>query len=188
MPKRVYIIHGWEATPEANWFSWLKSELENRGFKVTVPAMPDTEQPILEKWLKYLEKLVGEVDLNTYLVGHSLGVITILRFLETLPTSQKVGGAVLVAGFSETIGFDELASFFTAPLDYDKVKNSVNKIVAINSDNDQYVSLRNGEIIRDKLGAELIVVHQGGHLNLDNGYAEMPVALEALLKISGNNL
>ncbi len=184
MPKRVFIIHGWEATPEANWFPWLKNELENRGFNVTVSAMPDSERPILEKWLKYLDKLVGEVDSDTYFVGHSLGVITILRFLEALPNGQRVGGAVFVSGFSETIGINELSGFFVTPLAYGKVKSSVDKIIAINSDNDQYVSLRNGEIIRDRLGAELIVVHQGGHLNLDNGYAQMPLALEAILKIA----
>ncbi len=183
--KRVFIIHGWEATPESNWFPWLKSELENRGFKATVPAMPDSERPILEKWLKYLDKLVGEVDSDTYFVGHSLGAITILRYLEALPSGQIAGGAVLVSGFPEAIGFNELASFFATPLAYGKVKNSVNKIIAINSDNDPYVPLRNGEIIRDKLGVELIVVNGGGHLNLDNGYAQMPIALEALLKITG---
>jgi predicted alpha/beta hydrolase family esterase len=31
--KRVIIIHGWEASPESNWFPWLKNELEKKGIR-----------------------------------------------------------------------------------------------------------------------------------------------------------
>ncbi len=185
MTKRVFIIHGWEGTPKANWFPWLKIELEDRGFKVQVPAMPHTKKPKLAEWLSYLQKTVGQPDENTYFVGHSLGVITILRFLESLPYSQKVSGAVLVAGFPEPIGYKELNSFFADFVDYHKIKNSVNKLVAIHSDNDPYVPLENGEILRDKLGAKLIVISMAGHFNKDDGFTELPAALESLLEITG---
>jgi len=34
MSKRVFLIHGWEGSPEEGWRPWLKKELEKRGFKV----------------------------------------------------------------------------------------------------------------------------------------------------------
>ncbi len=180
--KRVFIIHGWEGTPQSNWFPWLKNQLEKRGFEATVPAMPNTNHPIFSEWLTHLQKIIGNVDENTYLVGHSLGVIAILKYLEALLPEQKIGGAVMVAGFSESIGIKETENFFATPLNYEKIKNSAEKFIAINSDNDPYVPLKKGEILRDKLGAELIVVSKGSHLNEGAGFTELPVVLENILK------
>jgi len=115
--KKVIIIHGWEGSPQSNWFPWLKKELEAKGFVVEVPIMPDTMNPTLENWLAHLKKVAGEPNENTYFVGHSLGVITILRYLESLE-DKKVGGVVLVAGFPEPIGYEEINTFFVKPLDY----------------------------------------------------------------------
>jgi predicted alpha/beta hydrolase family esterase len=46
------------------------------------------------------------------------------------------------------------------------------------------VPLKKGEILRDKLGADLIVVPKGSHLNEGAGFTELPIVLENLLKIS----
>ncbi len=81
MQKRVFIIHGWEGSPQGDWFPWLKKELETKSFVVEVPIMPDTMHPTLEGWLGHLKKITGEPNENTYFIGHSLGVITILRYL-----------------------------------------------------------------------------------------------------------
>lgn len=79
MKKRVFLIHGWEGYPEEGWRLWLKKELEQRGFKVIMPAMPDTATPTMEKWVPFLTQIVGNPDEQTYFIGHSLGCITILR-------------------------------------------------------------------------------------------------------------
>ncbi len=47
--KRVIIVHGWEASPEGGWRPWLRKELEDRGFEVHVPAMPDTNNPKIKE-------------------------------------------------------------------------------------------------------------------------------------------
>jgi len=193
--KRIFIIHGWEGKPDSNWFPWLKQELEKKGLEVFIPQMPHADKPIMSEWLLHLQEIIGEPDENTFLVGHSLGVIAILRYLESLPADKKIGGAVLVAGFPEPIAYEELNSFFTAPLDYEaiasclsaeeKVKSGAGKIVAINSDNDPYVPLEQGEIMRDKLGAKLIVVSNAGHLNAEDGFTKLPVVLDEILRIVG---
>ena len=183
MNKRVFIVHGYGAVPGDNWFPWLKKELKAKGFKAEVPEMPDTDNPTLKSWLGHLQQVVGKCDENTYLVGHSLGTITILRFLEDLPKDQKAGGIVLVGGFSESLDFKPLETFTEKPLDYEKVKKSTGKIVAINSTDDQSVPFRFGEIIRDKLDAELIVLNGAGHINAESGYFKLPEALDAILKM-----
>src|SRR3989338_6493172 len=92
MTKRAFIIHGWDGYPDEGWFPWLKAELEKNGFQVHVPAMPESAEPKIETWVSHLSKAVGDVDENTYFVGHSIGCQTILRFLESLPADKKVGG------------------------------------------------------------------------------------------------
>ena len=79
------------------WFPWLKRELEERGFQVFIPHLPDSDKPRIEKWIPALADAVGTADANTYFVGHSMGCQAIARYVETL--DQKIGGAVFVAGF-----------------------------------------------------------------------------------------
>lgn len=183
--KRVFIIHGWEGSPQGDWFPWLQKELEIKGFIVETPVMPDTMYPTLGGWLAHLKKIAGEPDENTYFVGHSLGVITILRYLESLTEDKKIGGIVLVAGFPEPIDYEEINSFFVKPLDYQRVKKVVGKIIAIHSDNDPDVSLKNGDILKEKLGANLIIIPNAGHLNAEFGFTELPVVFRAVLEIAG---
>jgi uncharacterized protein len=101
--KRVIIVHGYTGDSSKNWFPWLKAELEKLGVSVTVPQMPNTNAPVLTEWLPHLQATVGAPDTETYLVGHSLGCPTILRYLESLKNGEKTGGALLVAGFAEPL-------------------------------------------------------------------------------------
>jgi len=180
--KQVFIIHGWGGNPQGNWFPWLQTELEKRGVQVVVPAMPNPSHPQMDEWLGFLDKVVGKVDENTFFVGHSLGCITILRYLERLKDG-RIGGTVLVAGFSESIGIPELDSFFETPVDYETVKERCDTFIAINSDNDSFVPLDKAQILKDKLNAHLTIIHQGGHLNKDAGYVEFPLVVEEIVKM-----
>jgi predicted alpha/beta hydrolase family esterase len=177
--KKAFLVHGWGGSSESSWRPWLKKELEKKGFSVSVPAMPDTEHPKMDAWVKQLAKTVGTPGKDCYFVGHSLGCITILRYLESL--KGKVGGVVLVAGFSDNLGFKEIDSFFVKPLDWEKIRSRCRRFVAIHSITDRYVPLRHGKIFRDKLGAETIVVKKMGHFSR---VKELPVVLEAVMKIS----
>lgn len=82
--RRVVIVHCWEGYPKYCWYPQTKKELEEKGFKVEVPAMPETALPELKKWLLKLSKVIKKSDENLFLVGHSLGCITIMRYLESL--------------------------------------------------------------------------------------------------------
>ena len=59
-----------------------------------VPAVQlRAEHPFLDEWLGYMHKHIHNPDRKTFLVGHSLGCIAILRYLESL-NEQRIGGAV----------------------------------------------------------------------------------------------
>ena len=110
--KKAIIIHCWEGVPDYCWYPWLKKELEAKGFEVVVPAMPETELPKQALWVPKMQELIGEPDEDLILVGHSIGCISILRYLETLKEGQKIGGAVLVEGFTDDLGFEEIKNYF----------------------------------------------------------------------------
>ncbi len=182
---RVFLIHGWEGHPDGAWRPWLKKQLEQRSFEVAALSMPDTNHPKLGSWVPHLARSVGTPDENTYLVGHSAGCITILRYLETLKPCQQIGGAVLVAGFTDNLGYKELDSFFQTPLDWKTIKSHCKKFVAIHSDNDPYVPLRHSEIFKKNLNAETVVEHDKKHYGEDDGITKLPPALKAVLRLSG---
>lgn len=185
--KRVIIIHGWKAAPEMHWFPWLKQELEKRGFAVAVPAMPDTDKPYRKEWVCKIGDTVGEADEKTFLVGHSLGTVAILKYLETLPAGQKIGGAVLVASFSEPFPNmpRELDNFFAGgKINYVKISSSAGKFAVISSDNDPFVPLRYGEFLSDKLNAAFLIMPSAGHIRQDEGFVQFPEALRSVVEIS----
>lgn len=184
--KKIFLIHGWRGTPEGGWRPWLRKELEKRGLSVFVPAMPDTNNPNVNAWLKKLTETVGTPDKNCFLVGHSLGCITILRYLETLKKNQEIGGAVLVAGRSYSLGKKATETFFKTLPDWKKIRTHCKKFIAIHSDNDYYVPLEESETFRKNLGAEIVLKPGMKHFTGEDGVTELPAALEAVLKLAGS--
>lgn len=184
MVKRLVLVHGWEGNPFDGWKSWLKSEVLKMGFKFIAPPMPGGKHPILQEWLNVLSSEVGNVDNETYFVGHSLGCIAILKYFEQLPLKSRARACFLVSGFISSLKIPETENFFIERLNTKKVISKVSSIVAINSDNDPYVPINYAYEIREKLHAELIIEHAKGHIGESAGIKELPNLLNKILEIS----
>jgi predicted alpha/beta hydrolase family esterase len=52
--KNVLILHGTQATSKSNWFSWLKEELDKKGFKTWLPDLPNPNLPSLTGINKFI--------------------------------------------------------------------------------------------------------------------------------------
>ena len=187
--KKAYIVHCWEGYPEYCWYPWVKAELEKRGFEVLVPAFPDTENPKMKAWVSKLQKIISEPNEDVYLIGHSIGCAAIMRYLETLSEDQKVGGVVMVAGFNENVGFEEIQNFFETSIDLEKIKKrSKNGFFAIHSDDDPYVDLKYADIFKEELSAEAIIKHEAKHfsgaIEGEDSCLELPDVVESIEKLS----
>lgn len=186
--KKAYIIHGWGGNPEEAWFPWLKTELEKKDFQVSIPKMPNTDEPKIKEWVGFLKEHIKNPDKNTYLIGHSIGCQTIIRYLETLE-NIKIGGVILVAGFinltEKVTGNAEEAEiakpWLETPINFEKVKNNSKKFIAIFSTNDPYVPLSDSEIFKNKLNAKIITLENKGHLGGEDNINKLPEALNAIL-------
>ena len=61
---KIYVIHVYTSSSDAEWFPWLKEQLESSNVKVCIPDMPDSDDPYLEPWLKHLRKVAVDIDEN----------------------------------------------------------------------------------------------------------------------------
>jgi len=189
MVKRVFIIHGWGGSPDEPLLRWLKLELEKNGFEVVVPKMPNSEKPEIETWVLKLKEIVEVPDKDTILAGHSIGCQAILRYLETLHPTSRVGGVVFIAPWLtlSNLESDEewrvADSWINTPIRETDVIKHIPKITAIFSDNDPYVPSENVEMFKKKFDAEVIIEHGKGHFTSDDGVEKLESFLNAILKI-----
>jgi len=192
MKKRVFIIHGWDGHPEEGIFPWLKKELQDRGFFVSNPHMPDPLRPKIDKWIEFLKDEIGVPDENTFLFGHSIGVQAILRYLGALPGDVKVGGVVMLAGWVhltdeayETEDDHDIAKpWLETSIDWEGIKSHSGNFIGIFSDNDPLVPISDAKIFENNLGAKTIIEKGKGHFSGSDGIKALPSALEAVLEIA----
>ncbi|QIH34555.1 alpha/beta fold hydrolase [Sphingobacterium sp. DR205] len=179
--KKAVLIHGFNGDPKEGWKPWLKDELEKNGFQVIVPSMPSPSKPKLDEWIQTLSKTIGNPSEDLYLVGHSLGCATILRYLEQLQDKQKIGGAIFVAGFTSNLGICDLSNFFQNCFKWEKIKSGANSFAALHSSNDPFVSIHYTEFFRDYLDSSILIEQDKGHFFETDGVTELPSVLEILL-------
>ena len=193
--KRVLIIHQWMAGAGGDWRPWLKSELEKSGYEVSVPEMPDIDTPVLEKWVSHLANAVGVLDKDTYFIGHSIGCQAILRYLDAhrFGPLETVGGAIFVSGWFNLENLEdkevkEIAKpWIETPINFEKIKTVLPKSTLIISDNDPYGAFEENKKRFREIGSKIIVLPGAGHITTEDGFTELPVVLEELLKMANAN-
>jgi len=183
--KRAIIIHCWGGTPDYSWYSWARAQLEAKDYKVQIPQMPHTDEPQLIEWLLTLQEVIGTPDDELLLIGHSLGTVTIMRYLESLNDDRRIDKTIFIAGFTDQLGFKELENFFETRLNFEKIKpKSLRGFAAIQSDNDPFVSEQYGNRLKDELNAKIIIKHNAGHMSgsidCEGACTQLPELLEAI--------
>ena len=179
--KKVFIIHGFEGTPNGAWRPWLMKELDKKDVYACALSMPTPEAPKLNEWIEEIKRFV-DINKNDeiVLVGHSLGATSILRYLEqenTLPVSE----CVLVSGPIKKKKNEKIYEFLEKDFNFDLIKNKSKKFTVIHGDDDPYVSLNNAEDISKNLDCKLILIKEGKHLNGSAGFDTLPECLEVMI-------
>ncbi len=184
--KKIIIAHGWSGSPDEPMLKWIRETMQSSGYEVVAPAMPHPNTPTIEDWVSALREGAGEVDENTFFVGHSVGCQTTLRFIESISEDKKVGGVLLIAPWFyltlENLDEDEdpevAKPWIETPINFEKILSHINKISAIFSDNDPYVPLEeNKKLLEDKLGAKTVVMHDMGHFTESDNVSGLPEAI-----------
>lgn len=184
--KHVYIVHGFEGKPNGAWRPWLMSELEKLDVYACALPMPSPYTPQCEDWMDEISRHVKANPDETYLIGHSLGVVAILNYLQTHTLRSQFAGVILISGpiasnpeFSIEM-HNKLQNFFFAPFNFSNLKNKAKNFCVIHGDNDPVVPFSHAQTLARGLNCELVSVKNGGHLNGSSGFYTLPILLEKL--------
>ncbi|MFW6742802.1 RBBP9/YdeN family alpha/beta hydrolase [Acinetobacter pittii] len=178
--SQIFVLHGYSASIDDHWFLDLKHQIEDEHTTVTLIPFPDSEHPDVDAWQKVLDQQIPKVDENTYFVAHSLGVITLLHFLQK-HDYQNIGGMILVSGFSGPISdFSPLDAYITkSKVDTNYFKDIKKKLVYL-SDNDDLVPPKLTIELAKEIDAPYITVPNGGHFLGREGYTKFPQLADSL--------
>ncbi len=188
--NKIYIVHCWDGTKDDGWYPWLDEKLSNENNKVFRFNMPNSANPKIGEWVSFLDQQIDNLDENTYLVGHSIGCQTILRYLESKDVT-KIGGVLLVAPWLDLLdyaiedeeSYDTAMPWLTEKIDFEKVKKFTNNIHCIFSDDDYFVSIDQKGKFEKLLGAKTLVVSGKGHISEEDGVNELDEILDECNKM-----
>lgn len=173
--KKALILHAWYGSPEGDWYPWLKTELEKKGYKVSVPEIPTmgTGNPDMETMVKYVFEN-NLVDKDTVVIGHSLGAVLALRLAER----AKFAKGILLSGWDYNDLTPQHQSFWVRMTDHNTIKANVPNWVTIISDNDPYVTKAIAHEMAGRLGAQIVDAGVKGHFLVKDGVMQIPELLE----------
>jgi hypothetical protein len=177
MTKNVLILPGWFCDSNSNWYPWLKTELENKEYKVLLPQLPtmDTDLPDMEKLLEFVKNNF-EINKETIIIGHSLGAVLALRLAE----KYKFKKIISISGWD----FDDLTpehqKFWPNKINHQLIKENVKDIVCMTSDNDPYFSVFQTQEMAKRLNAKFLLIKNAGHFTNEFHITEIPEILELI--------
>ncbi len=163
-PKAL-LIHGFESSGGGNWFSGIKKRLEEKGFEVFNPNMPESGHPNVESWLETLQPYLDKLNENSIVIGHSLGSKAAVHLLGR--TNKKIAKLFLVASAignpkrnweklkEQMPGSDveALRKFWQEPINWKSVNKSVKESFVILSKDDPVIDPEHYKIaeLKDKI-------------------------------------
>ncbi len=163
--KIAFLLHGTGGNDKSYyWFNDTKIYLEEKGYQVWWPQLPNSEKPELIETEDYICDNWPGIDKETIIIGHSSACPVILHLLEWLEV--KIDKAILVSGFYESID-DQGFSYRMLPeqFNFGKIAKKAKEIVLINSDNDPWgCDDKHAIPVAEKLVAKFILAKGQGHM------------------------
>ncbi len=185
MLMKVFIIHGYQSSPEQHWFPWLATKIEQMGSQCEIVHLQGSDQPDFATWRQNLEAQVHPLNEQTIIVAHSLGCISVLDYLSEALNGRLIKAIFMVAGFNEKLtALPELNQFVQqAKLNDALLRFRIQQRYSLFSCNDPFVpaplSIRFGQL----LNAQMIEVKKAGHFIQSDGLSEFPQLWEKLEKL-----
>lgn len=170
--KQALLLHGTGGnSKDYFWFADTRRCLENHGYQVLWPQLPNPDRPNLKDSLLFLEEHNNQFsfDKDNIVIGHSSACPLILTWLQYFKT--QIGQVILVSGFYQPIddkGFSE-QMLQSEEYDWAAIKAATKEIILINSDNDPWkCDDKQAWPVAEKLGAKFILAEGQGHMGSDS--------------------
>ncbi|GAA4534583.1 alpha/beta hydrolase [Chelativorans composti] len=162
----ILIVPGFANSGPDHWQSRWQARL---------PSARRVEQrewlkPVLEDWVSTLAETANAATRPLVLVGHSLGVPTIIHALPHI--RAKIAGAFLVAPPDVASPNIRPKHFMTfGPYPHQRLPFPS---IVVASRNDHYASFETVEKLASAWGSLLLDAGEAGHINTDAGYGPWP--------------
>lgn len=186
----VVVSHRYSSDEHSDWYPYLRDEVQSLGHTVDIPNLPDALAPQPEPWRTAIaERASTAPAAEVVLVGHSVGAVNVLRFLQQHDPDRDgvFAGVVLVAAPAHEVGFDALAGFFAEPFDWPKIRRSARYFHVLAAADDTVLvpdPFEHVAIHVTELGATGTVLAEGGHFSADPGSRiEVPAVVRIVLGI-----
>ncbi|HSE35275.1 MAG TPA: leucine--tRNA ligase [Candidatus Paceibacterota bacterium] len=164
--QKALIVHGFDSDPTDVWFPWLRAKLEEAGFEVIAPELPDPKHPDLAKWLAVIEPVLAEFGEDDIAITHSLGSKALLHALEKRSKNPLKHIFLVASAIGEResrdwkdikkrmegkgVDVDALERFWMAPLDTDRAGTMAHAVTLLISDDDELIPKKTrGSLPRD---------------------------------------
>lgn len=180
--KKVFIVHGFQASPNGHWFPWLKQQVESLGLSCDVLNLTDSLYPQYAVWKANLADQLQMLDEQSIIIAHSLGCLSVLDYLSNILKDKKINAFIGVSGFSEKLhAVPELDVFIQGTVLKDHLlRMNIQQRHVIFSNNDAYVPAPMTIHLGQLLNAQMLEIKGAGHFLGSDGYFEFPQLWERL--------
>ncbi|MBP9667505.1 alpha/beta hydrolase [Candidatus Saccharibacteria bacterium] len=96
-------------THSLRWKERLSDQLTD--WDVLYPTMPNSANAVFDEWKIFFEKLIPFFSDDIQIIGHSLGVMFLAKYLQEYPLATPVKRLLLVAGGYNDETYEDLGSF-----------------------------------------------------------------------------
>lgn len=176
---RVILVHGYNASPEENFHPWLAAQLRDKGFEVVAPtlSLQKGEELDLPKIIEELETQVGLLTNDDIILGHSLGGLIILQYLEAVEMEGAPHAVILVAS-PWKVNSHNIRHLFIDEFDADVLMWKSRSYIFVHSKDDKLVPFDHAEKFA-KILRGVVVATEGDDHYMGKVY---PVLLEVIEK------
>ena len=177
MTPHLLILPGLGNSGEKHWQTFWHKKYKNS----TRIIHDNWDNPILEEWLKKLNKEIAILENPTILVAHSLAVSLVLHWAKN-NSNKNVVGALLVAPAdvdSPKHTPEIIRNFSPMP-----IYNLPFPSIVVASENDPYALFERKEYFAKMWGSDFVNVGKQGHINSDSDlkyWEEGQLILEQLI-------
>jgi predicted alpha/beta hydrolase family esterase len=165
--KTAIMLHGTGGSnTDYYWFSDTKKYLEEHGYNVWWPLLPNADKPDFKKTRDFVRKQMPELGRETIILGHSSACPLILHLMESFAATIKQ--VILVAGYYQKIP-GEAGNMLPERFEWEVIKGRADEIIFINSDNDPWKCTdAQARLTAQNLEAPLIINFGQGHMGSDS--------------------
>ncbi len=172
---KYFIIPGLGNSGPDHWQTWF----EQSGASFQRIWQSEWDAPVCSDWINRINQALAEEDLSqVVLIGHSLGVMTIVHWAVTY--GKTIKGAFLVAPSDPEDPKYTFPAKGYAPVPLKKLPFPS---IVVTSSNDHWVTLERAAYFAEQWGSELVNLGEAGHINAESGHGPWPQGLDLLQQL-----